>query len=161
MARRLMVGGELLVALGISALGAFLAIQTAGIEVSPTYARVGPRVFPWVISGVLIVLGLWLAFDVIRARKPDAETATEEAAEFDWNAFFTIGLGLVLHMALIGYAGFIIAATVLFVCVARAFDSRNIARNALIGAVLASIVYVGFKYGLGLDLPGGMLVGLL
>jgi putative tricarboxylic transport membrane protein len=161
MARRFVIGGEVLLALGISALGVFLAIQTAGIEVSPTYARVGPRVFPWVVSFVLIGLGLWLAADVLRAGKPGGEAAARTAEALDWNAFLTIGLGLVLHMALIGRAGFVIASTVLFVCVARAFDSRKLARNAAIGAALSLIVYVGFQYGLGLDLPAGFLAGIL
>lgn len=166
MERRFKLGGEFALALGTAAFGAFLAIQTAGIEVSPGYARVGPRVFPWVISFTLIGLGLWIAFDVYRTRKAGSPAKAAEAADpsdeaVDWNAFLTIGLGLVLHMALIGTAGFVVASTVLFVCVARAFDSRNLVRNAAIGFILSAIVFVGFEYGLGLDLPGGILSGIL
>lgn len=171
MERRFKLGGEFFLALGTAALGVFLAIQTAGIEVSPSYARVGPRVFPWVVSFALVGLGLWIAYDVYRTRKAKSEAdppaaAAPEAIDpadepVDRNAFLTIGLGLVLQMALMSTAGFIIASTVLFVCAARAFDSRNLVRNTAIGFLLTTVVYVGFVYGLGLDLPAGILSGVL
>ena len=171
MERRFKLGGEFFLALGTAALGVFLAIQTAGIEVSPSYARVGPRVFPWVVSFALIGLGLWIAYDVYRTRKAKAENPASAAAEpeaidpadepIDRNAFLTIGLGLVLQMLLMSTVGFIIASTVLFVCAARAFDARNLALSTAIGVILTTVVYVGFVYGLGLDLPAGILSGVL
>jgi putative tricarboxylic transport membrane protein len=58
-------------------------------------------------------------------------------------------------------AGFIIAATVLFVLVARAFSSRRMLRDAVAGLLLALIVYFSFTAGLGLVLPKGILAGLI
>ena len=81
MERRFKLGGEFFLALGTSALGVFLAIQTAGIEVSPSYARVGPRVFPWVVSFALVGLGLWIAYDVYRTRKAKSEADPPAAAK--------------------------------------------------------------------------------
>jgi putative tricarboxylic transport membrane protein len=155
--RRLVFSGELALSLGIVAFGIFLAVQTAGIEVAPTYARVGPRVFPWVVAFGLIFLGLWLAREAIVGRW----VSEESAAAFDWTAFLLIGLGLVLHMLLISRAGFVIASAVLFVCIARAFGSRTLLRDGAIGLALGLVVYVGFSYGLGLDLPAGVLAGIL
>ena len=156
MTSRTKLGGELLLAAGIVAFGLFFVVQTAMIDVSPGYARVGPRVFPWVISGGLIALGLWLAFEAWTGRWVSGETAYPTSA-FDLPAFLLIGLGLVLHMVLIGRAGFIIASTVLFVCVARAFGERRYAHTIAIGLCLAVVVFVGFTYGLGLALPAGIL----
>lgn len=171
MERRFKLGGEFFLALGTAALGVFLAIQTAGIEVSPSYARVGPRVFPWVVSFALIGLGLWIAYDVYRTRKAKSENPAPAASDpdavdpadepIDRNAFLTIGLGLVLQMLLMSTAGFIIASTVLFVCAARAFDNRNLVHSTAFGVILTTVVYVGFVYGLGLDLPAGILSGVL
>lgn len=160
MRRRFPINGELVLSLGILALGIFVAIQTMAIDVSPGYARVGPRVFPWVVSFALIVLGLWLGREAF-ARNWVSEDSAETATSFDWPAFLWTGIGLVLHMTLIGRAGFIIAATALFVCVARAFGSRCTLRDAGIGLVLATVVFVGFSRGLGLELPAGMLEELL
>lgn len=154
------MSGEFLLALGIAALGLFFALQTSAIEVSPSYARVGPRVFPWAISFTLIALGLWLAREAWTGRWASAESS-DTAPEFDWRAFGLIGAGMVAHMALIGRAGFVIASTVLFVCVARAFGNRRILRCSAIGSILALVVYVGFTRGLGLNLPAGLLSGIL
>jgi putative tricarboxylic transport membrane protein len=158
--RRLRFSGELALSLGIIAFGIFLAVQTAGIEVSPSYARVGPRVFPWVISFGLVVIGLWLAREAI-AGQWTSEDSAPGAPAFDWHAFLFIGLGLVLHMVVIARGGFVIASTVLFVFVARAFGSRTWLRDIIIGLILSFVVYIGFTYGLGLDLPAGVLAGIL
>ena len=40
-------------------------------------------------------------------------------------------------MALIGWAGFILASTFLFTLIARAFGSRSLVRDIVIGVVLA------------------------
>jgi putative tricarboxylic transport membrane protein len=48
---------------------------------------------------------------------------------------------------------------VLFVLVAAAFGSRRHLRDAVIGLALATLAYVTFVYGLGLNLPAGVLAG--
>ena len=60
-----------------------------------------------------------------------------------------------LNVALIGSAGFTIASTILFVCVARGFGSKNPLRDALIGATFALIAYVGFATTLGINIGSG------
>ena len=60
----------------------------------------------------------------------------------DWMAFGIISAGIVLHMIVIGWAGFIIAGTLLFVLVARGFGSRRPVRDAIIAVVLAIVVYL-------------------
>ena len=159
MTGRLKLSGEFLLALGIIALGLFFALQTSAIEVSPSYARVGPRVFPWAVSVTLIALGLWLARDAWTGRWAGEDAATAPA--FDWKTFGLIGAGLAAHMILIGRAGFVIASTVLFVSIASAFGHRRVLRSTAIGLILAVIVFVGFTRGLGLSLPAGLLSGIL
>ena len=70
-------------------------------------------------------------------------------------AFVIISAGVILHMAIIAWAGFIIASIVLFVLVARGFGSRRILRDAIIAAVLAVVVFFIFTLALGLSLPKG------
>jgi putative tricarboxylic transport membrane protein len=73
----------------------------------------------------------------------------------DWAAFAVISVGVVLHMAIIGWAGFIIASTVLFVLIARGFGSRRLVRDAIIAVVLSTVVFFIFTLALGLSLPKG------
>jgi putative tricarboxylic transport membrane protein len=73
----------------------------------------------------------------------------------DWVAFVIISAGVILHMVVIGWAGFIIASTLLFVMIARGFGSRRIVRDAIIAIVLATVVFFIFTLALGLSLPKG------
>ena len=58
-------------------------------------------------------------------------------------------------MVIIGWAGFIIASTLLFVLVARGFGSRRPVRDASSRSSLAIAVFFIFTLGLGLSLPKG------
>jgi putative tricarboxylic transport membrane protein len=60
-----------------------------------------------------------------------------------------------------GRAGFILASTLLFMLVARGFNSRRWLLNAITGVVLAVLIFAIFNYGLGLTLPAGVLKGLI
>jgi putative tricarboxylic transport membrane protein len=64
-------------------------------------------------------------------------------------------------MALIGSAGFVVAAIVLFACVARGFGSRRVARDLAIGAVLALAIFLFFVKALNVNLPAGWLSPIL
>src|SRR3546814_19073658 len=58
-------------------------------------------------------------------------------------------------------AGFVVASTVLFVAVARAFGSRRPLLDTVIGLVLCAVPQIGFTWGLGLRLPAGIFAGFL
>ena len=64
-------------------------------------------------------------------------------------------------MALIGWAGFVIAGTVLFACVARGFGSRRLVRDLAIGWSLGSAIFLFFVKLLNVNLPAGWLAPLL
>lgn len=150
---------RLMVAAGLVGIGLFFAVETAAIRVLPTYARVGPRFFPYLVAGGLILLGAALAWRAWRGLDSDADPAGDGPAD-RLSMALVVG-GLVLQSLLIGHVGFVIAATGTFVLTAAGFGSRHWRRNAAIGAVLAVISYVGFTRGLGLTLPAGFLEGLL
>ena len=69
--------------------------------------------------------------------------------------------GLIAHMNLLKPLGFVPAGLILFWSVAFAFGSRRYGRDVIVGLLLALFAYVGFTYGLGLQLPPGILKGLL
>jgi len=62
---------------------------------------------------------------------------------------------------LIGPSGFVVAGTVLFVCVARGFGSRRIARDVAVGLVLSLAVFLFFVKLLNVNLPAGWLAPVL
>jgi putative tricarboxylic transport membrane protein len=151
--------GELLLGLGVAALGVFIAVETGNIRVAPVYAKVGPTLIPGIVAGGLVLLGLLVALTALRGHR---EAATDAAAEpNDWLGMAAVGVGLWQQIFLLRPAGFLVSAALLYFCVAYGFGSRRYLRDAAIAIVLATVVHVGFTRGLGLQLPAGVLEGVL
>jgi putative tricarboxylic transport membrane protein len=144
------------VGLGVLALAAVVAWQTAIIPENAIYAKVGPKVFPWISAILLAVMGSLLTVAGLLGGWQH-----EVGGETEWGSLAWLLLGLVLNVALISTAGFIIAGTLLFVCTARAFASRQPARDAAIGLALGVVSFVGFDRVLGYKIGTGLIERLL
>lgn len=148
--------GDTAVGIAVVLLAAIVGWQTTLIPTNAVYAQVGPKLIPWLATAMLGVLGVLLTLQGLRGGWEH-----EEHGEFNPPALAWLLLGLFLNVALISVAGFIIASTLLFVCTALAFGSRNILRDASIGFALAFISYVGFDRVLGYKIGSGLIEGLL
>ncbi|MFX5570813.1 tripartite tricarboxylate transporter TctB family protein, partial [Acinetobacter baumannii] len=71
-----------------------------------------------------------------------------------------VAAGLLLNMALIGTLGFVLASTLLMVCVARGYGSRRLVRDALIGLAITVPMWLLFDFLLGINLPLLPIAGL-
>ncbi len=140
------------------ALGAGAAAVTATLSSEGGYAGIGPNFIPAVVTAGLLLIGAWLS---IEAFSGGWRQRSEHAAVFDAPGFLWVSAGLFAHMALIGWAGFVIAGTALFAFVARGFRSRRPIRDAAIGLVLSLGVYLFFVKLLNVSLPAGWLAPLL
>jgi putative tricarboxylic transport membrane protein len=149
---------EIALSLGVLALGVGVAAVTATLPSEGGYSGIGPNFIPAVVAGGIIVLGVWLGVEAFTSGWRDV---AEHDAVFEASPFLWISAGLFAHMALIGWAGFVIAGSVLFVCVARGFGSRRLIRDLSIGIVLALGVYLFFVKLLNVNLPAGWLSPLL
>lgn len=146
-------------ALGIVAVGGFIAVETATFRVAALYAKVGPRLFPGLVAAGLILIGGLLAWQALR---PDGREPSEQAQEApQWVAFGLVSAGLLLQMFLIEWLGFVLSSSILFLFVAAGFGSRRHFRDVVIGVILSIVVFLGFTRGLDLSLPAGILEGLL
>ena len=147
------------VALGIGTILLALIVgwQTTVIPSGAIYAQVGPTVIPWMVTGLLGVLGALLTLNGLRG----LSFAGSDQGAIDRPGLLWLLAGLFLNAALIDVVGFILASTTLFVCTARAFASRKPVRDALIGFVLAVVAYVGFDRVLGYRIGSGLIERLL
>lgn len=143
---------EIALSLGVLALGATAAVITATLSGEGGYAGIGPNFMPALIAAGLIGLGAWLLYEALAGgwRHLPAQSGSFQARPFAW-----ISAGLFVHMALIGWAGFVIAGAVLFVLVARGFRSHRSLRDLAVGFVLALAVYLFFTQVLNVGLPAG------
>lgn len=151
---RLSVAG-LLIGLGLIAAAAVIGADAMGMRVPPVHAKVGPRVFPYLVSSGLAVAGAAIAWQAWNRSFPQEEGRT------DWGAVAVIAAGLLLHMNLLKPLGFVPAAAILFVSVAFAFGSRRYLRDIAVAILLAALAYLAFTRLLGLQLPAGLLAGVL
>ena len=154
---------ELALSLGVLALGIGASIVAFGLPEAGGYSRIGPNFVPKIVAGGLVVVGLWLLAELAtggwRDRVSDDPQARGEHA-FHWPAFAWVSAGLFAQMALIHRAGFVLAATVLYACVARGFASSRLVRDVAIGFVLALGVFAFFVKLLNVPLPAGWLAPL-
>jgi putative tricarboxylic transport membrane protein len=138
------------------AVGLFIAIEIAGMEVAASTAAVGPKMFPFIVAGGLILIGLLVLREAAFGHVPH-----EGGLELWWPAVLLISVALMAQLLLVERAGWIIAAAVLFALVARAFGSRRLLTDAVIGLALSGLTFVVFSYGLDLSLPAGLVGELL
>jgi putative tricarboxylic transport membrane protein len=154
---------ELGLAALLLALGVFLLVETQRIAVPVSANTIGPRFFPTVVGGVLVVVSLWLAVDVLRGGAGEMEAAedVDVSRSSDWRTLALLSGVFLGHAVLLEPLGFPVAAALLFFGVAASLGSRRWARDAAVAAVLAVLVFVVFARGLGVGLPAGVLQGVL
>ena len=145
------VWNDVAVGLGVCTLALVIGWQTTLIPDNAVYAKVGPKIVPWLVTGMLAVLGAALTFHGWRGGWEH-----DDAGAPDYTSLGLMVLGLVLNVALIDVAGFIIASTVLFALTARAFGSSQGVRDSAIGFALATVAYIGFDRVLGYRIGSGL-----
>jgi putative tricarboxylic transport membrane protein len=151
-------GAEIALSLGVVALGIGVAAVTATLPSEGGYAGIGPNFIPAVVAAGIIGLGVWLSIEAFSGGWRKRE---DSADRFHASPFLWVSAGLFGHMVLIGWAGFVIAGTVLFACVARGFGSRRPARDVAIGLILTLGIYFFFVKLLNVNLPAGWLQPVL
>jgi putative tricarboxylic transport membrane protein len=113
------------------------------------------------VGALTIVIGIFLLREAFTGGFRGVDEDAEVHLPMDWISFAWVSGGIIAYGLAIEHAGFILSSTVLFVMVARGFNSRRWLLNAATGLVLAVIVFAIFNYGLGLTLPTGVFGKLL
>lgn len=147
------------IGIGLIALGGVIAASISGMQVPPTYAKVGPRIFPFLAAGLLAGLGALFALRALLGAQEVLRT--EPGVTTDWLPVAILSGGFIAFVAMLEWAGFIPAAVALFLATAAGFGSRRVFRDLIAATVVALAVYLLFDRLLGLPLPAGMLKGLV
>ena len=159
------VVSELVIGLVLIALAAVIFFDAQRPAPGSMYG-VGPGVAPTMIAGGMAALGLLTLLAAWRPRAAGADGEAEQGgidvAAIDAGAVIVImgALGALIALMTLG-GGFILACTVLFAGTAWAFGRRAPVVDAVIGLVLALVVYAVFTRALTLALPEGPLEKLV
>lgn len=142
------------IAAGLAALGLVLIWDAAGLRQGGGYSGVGPGSMPRLIGGGLVFLAVWTL--VAGFRGDMLRAPPQQPGPVLW-----VLAGLVAQIALLYWAGFVIASAALFALTARGFGQRNLPLAFGIGLGMSLIIYGLFDRLLKLNLPGGPLENLL
>jgi putative tricarboxylic transport membrane protein len=123
----------------------------------------GPHAVPLVVGIGLVVLAGWLTADVLRGGHGEAEVGEDIdlSTPPDVRTLGMLAGVLVATAALIPLVGWPIAGMVLFWGASYALGSRHIPKDPLIAAGVSLATWILFDSLLGVDLPGGPLMGVL
>ena len=155
--------GEFIFA-GLSlALGIFVLVGAFAIRVPGAGTQVGPRVFPFLVSAILLLSAVMVLVELFRGRVVEEEGSEdiEVGAKTDWITLLKLVVFVIAHLVLIEIAGWAIAAAVLFGGVAWSLGARRWWVALLIGLGLGLLVQIVFGGFLGLSLPLGPVFGFL
>ena len=153
--------GQVAVAAGVTVLGALILWGSFHLPTAGGYAQVGPGMVPRGVGIGIVFLGALLLREAFTGGFRGVDEEAESRLPIHWASFAWVSGGILAYGLLIEHLGFIFSSVILFVMVARGFGSRRWALNAIVGLVLASVVFAIFNYGLGLTLPAGVLKGVL
>jgi len=160
----------------IAAFATYLLVGILTMSVPANAVFPGPQFFPAIIAGGLYVFAAALSVSAVKemretpASGPGTGAVTADATADDdappvrpvrvdvrslaWvvGSFFAFAF-------LLDVLGWIIAAGLLFWCVARGFGSTKHLSGLIVGLTVSSIAYIGFDMVLGMPLPSGILGG--
>jgi putative tricarboxylic transport membrane protein len=155
---------ELVVALLLLALGALVLVDAARMATGlAAGGPVGPRAVPTVVGGLLLVFGVLLAVDVLRGGRgqPEGGEDVDLSHGADWRAVLIIVGAFLANVVLIERIGWPISGAILFFGCAYALGSRRFVRDPLIAVALSVGTWYLFVVGLDINLPVGLLKGIL
>jgi putative tricarboxylic transport membrane protein len=153
---------ELGVAALLLAAGALVLADVATAPRSGNAADpLGPNAVPVLLGLLLVALAVLLTVDVLHGGRGEAETGEDVdlSTSTDKRTVLVLAGVLVATAALIPLLGWPIAGTVLFWGATYALGSRAFPRDPLIAAAVSLTTWLVFDVLLGVDLPGGPLMG--
>jgi putative tricarboxylic transport membrane protein len=155
---------ELLVPVLLLGVGAAVLVDASGLEEGlGRSGPVGPKAIPYAIGVALVVAALWLAVDVLRGGRGEQEGGEDVDLSHgsDWRTLAILFGAFLANILLIERAGWPVSGAVLFFGCAYALGSRRIVRDVVLSFALSIGSWYLFVLALDIDLPVGVLNGIL
>ena len=149
--------GELVFTSFLFATSIVVLVDTTNMVESNAVGFVGPKVFAYIVGGLMFFLSALQLIFVLRGAKgePEGIEAGTPLEKANWKPFGIVVLALALYAALIELLGFLIMGPVLYFLVGKAIGVKRNITLAIVAVVVSAVVYIGFTQGLQLYLPLG------
>lgn len=155
---------QLALAAGLGLVGVVVLVDAARLgHVTSSNDPIGPRAMPFLVGGLLLVISVLYALDVLRGGVGEAEAGedVELGQKADWKTVGILAAAFLLNAVLIEPLGWVISGALLFALSAFALGNRHHVRGLAIGIAMSLATFYGFAIGLGINLPAGVLQGIL
>ncbi|HEY7721605.1 MAG TPA: tripartite tricarboxylate transporter TctB family protein [Pedococcus sp.] len=149
---------------GLALLGVLVLVDASRLgAVASSNDPIGPKPVPIVLGVLLIIVSVFYAIDVSRGGVGEAEAGEDIdlSTRIDVRTVALLIGAFVLNALLIEPLGWVISGSILFWGAAFALGNRHHIRGLVIGVALALITFYAFAIGLGVNLPAGILQGIL
>ncbi len=152
----------------ILSLAIYLTVGITTMEIPEGAKTPGPTFFPIILAVCAYVLAGLLAVQALRT--PEVADSGQEQIEVtgrthrthsDWKALGTTLAAFLAFSLLLVPVGWILAAALLFWLISWALGSKRPVFDLGLSLVFSSAIQVAFSVGLGLNLPPGLMEGIL
>ena len=130
--------------------------------VPPGSGTIGPQIFPYLVSGFVILVSVGIFVEIFRGNlgQPEGTEFGDIIEKTDFKSLLIVAGSMATYPLLIERAGFVVASTVAFFGVSFAFGAKNTAKNIIVSILFSVIVYFSFTRGLNVSLPSGIMGGI-
>ena len=124
---------------------------------------ISPKLFPYLVSILLMLLSLILFIQVLRGdlAVPEGLEPGDKIEKSDLRTFLVVLASLFAYLLLIERAGFVLANSVTFVGISYSFGNKNLIKASGFAVLLSTIIYFSFTKVLHVALPSGIFKGLM
>jgi putative tricarboxylic transport membrane protein len=151
---------DFLLAAAVVIVAAIYLLADAGLPTARIGDPLGPKAFPALVGGGLILSALLLVFETLNKRRALEDRKTEPRTR-DEKHLFLVMIGMVVWSGLYYYVfetlGYLIATPVFLLGLLSYFNHRKYLTNILVALGFTGVVYLLFSILLGVPLPSGPL----
>ena len=148
----------------LALIGVILIVDASSLSANITGVDpLGARPAPIAVGIISVILAVALAVSIRRGYVAEAESGEDIDLErgTDLKTVLLLVGVFVVNIVLIDRLGWVISGGLLFYGSALALGSRHYIRDVFIAAGLSLGTFYGFAIGLGVNLPAGILQGIL
>lgn len=150
------------------ALAVYLTVGLVTMNVPVGAEPPGPRFYPTILAVACYALAALLVVHYVRHPEAPEDTDGVEVVDTgphstftDWRTLGLTAGGFLAFALLLNPLGWVIAAALMFWVIAYAMGSGSPLKDVALALVASCTVQVAFSVGLGLNLPSGILDGVL
>ena len=145
------------------ALGLLVFWDTWRTELPEINLTISPKLFPYIVSIMLMLLSSILFVQVMRGdlATPEGLEPGDPIEKSDLRSFLIVLVSLFAYLLIIERGGFVIANSVTFVGISYSFGNKKLVKASGIAILLSTIIYFSFTKFLHVALPSGIFKGLM